>query len=207
MLAGAAAITSVLRGQTSTPPTSDLSVLNYALTLENLEATFYTQVLQHFTSSDFNNLQLGLGNTTGQFGQQFGDTSDTDLYGMLVQIRDHEQAHVRALTRLITQLGGKPNLPCTYNFGYNTVGDVLKIAMTLENTGVSAYDGAANLISSPTLRQAAATIATVEGRHASYLNLVNGSSPFPNAFDPTLTMSQVLTAVAPFIGSCPSTNS
>ena len=53
----------------------------------------------------------------------------------------------------------------------------------LENTGVSAYDGAIAHIQRAALLTAGATIATVGARHASYLNLLNGDVPFPRAFD------------------------
>ena len=53
------------------------------------------------------------------------------------------------------------------------------MAEFLENTGVSAYDGAIAYIKAAKLQTAGATIATVEARHASYLNLINGDLPFP----------------------------
>ncbi len=199
VLAGAAAVTSALHAQTQA--VTDLDVLNFALTLENLEATFYTQGLKQFSSSDFSsgNFVLNLGNTQGQFG----DATSGDVYAYLYLVRDHEQQHVRALTATITKLGGKPVPACTYNFGYKTVDDFLNTAQVLENTGVMAYDGAAKLIKDPMLRQTAATIATVEARHASYLNLITGMSPFPSAFDQAKTMSEILTAAGQFIASCP----
>jgi hypothetical protein len=46
-----------------------------------------------------------------------------------------------------------------------------------------AYDGALAYIHKAGLQTAGATIATVEARHASYLRLLNGKVPFPNAFD------------------------
>jgi hypothetical protein len=63
---------------------------------------------------------------------------------------------------------------------------------------VSAYDGAIGLIDAPELQTAGATIATVEARHAAYLNDLNGDSPFPAAFDTPLSMEEVLAAAAPF---------
>jgi hypothetical protein len=199
VLAGAAALTSALQAQNQA--VTDIDVLNFALTLENLEATFYTQGLKQFSSSDFSggSFALNLGNTQGQFG----DATSSDVYAYLYLVRDHEQTHVRALTSTITKLGGKPVPACTYNFGYKNVDEFLNTAQILENTGVMAYDGAAKLIKDPTLRQTAATIATVEARHASYLNLITGISPFPSAFDTAKTMSEILAAAGQFIASCP----
>lgn len=84
-------------------------------------------------------------------------------------------------------------------FGYGSVDEFASLAMTFENTGVYAYDGAIDLLEDDELLTAAATIATVEGRHASYLNLVNDASPFPNAFDKALSMDEVREAVSKFI--------
>ena len=78
----------------------------------------------------------------------------------------------------------------------------LAIAKVLEDTGVSAYDGAVKLIRDPGLLTAAATIATVEARHAAYLRLITGDIPFPAAFDTAKTMQEILAAVDPFIVSC-----
>jgi len=190
LFGGGALLTSSLNAQN--PPT-DVSLLNYALTLENLEAAFYTQGLLRFSSIDF-------GNST--FIQNFGATIGGDVYAYLTLIRDHETQHVRTLQSLIAGLGGTPVKPCTYNFGYKTADDFVNIAALLENTGVMAYDGALYQISSTPIRTAAATIATVEGRHASYLNLLTGTSPFPASLDTTATSVATLAALAKYITAC-----
>jgi hypothetical protein len=59
--------------------------------------------------------------------------------------------------------------------------------------------GIPTVLVTPELRSSAATIATVEGRHAAFLNLVNGEQPFPQAFDTPRTMDEVLAFMAPFI--------
>jgi rubrerythrin len=172
---------------------TDLSLLNYALTLENLEAAFYTQGLSQFSSADF-------GNST--FIQNFGSIIGGDVYAYLSLIRDHEMQHVRTLQSLITTAGGTPAKPCSYNFGYKTADDFIVVAALLENTGVMAYDGALNQITTASLKTAAATIATVEARHASYLNLLNGTSPFPTAFDTPATSTAILAAAGKYITAC-----
>ena len=78
------------------------------------------------------------------------------------------------------------------------------VTTLLENTGVMAYDGAVRLIKNPAILTAAATIATVEARHAAYLRLVTGDIPFPAAFDTPRTMTEILAAAGGFITSCPS---
>jgi hypothetical protein len=160
---------------------SDLDVLNYALLLEHLEFAFYRD-------------GISLLNRTQRPGR---------LYARLVEIRDHEDIHVQKLTSVIESLGGTPVQECTYDFGYKTGGEFLAIARVLENVGVSAYTGAAYQLQNQALLTAAATIATIEARHASFLNSVNGFNPFPNAFDSPLDMKAVVGLASGFITSCP----
>lgn len=183
-------LSSSLSAQTA--PT-DLTLLNFALSLENLEAAFYTQGLAQFSSTDFNN---------STFIQNFGSVISGDVYAYLSLIRNHETQHVRSLQALITSLNGTPIKPCTYNFGYKTADDFITVAALLENTGVMAYDGAMSQISSASLKTQAATIATVEARHASYLSLLTGNSPFPASFDTPATSTAILAAAAKFITAC-----
>ena len=173
---------------------SDLDILNYALTLEHLEATFYTQGLQRFSAKDFERLASLRGS---------GNLLRRTVYDYFVLIRDHEVTHVNTLISVIQSLGGTPVSPCTYNFGYTNVEGFVAVAEALEDTGVMAYDGALALIQDPGLQTAAATIATVEARHASYLRLLNGHVPFPTAFDTPKTMEEILAIASQFIVSCP----
>ena len=73
----------------------------------------------------------------------------------------------------------------------------------LENTGVMAYDGAIRYIDTGDYLQAGAQIATIEARHASYLNLINRDSPFPAAFDMGKKPSEIVAAIKPFVVDCP----
>jgi hypothetical protein len=73
--------------------------------------------------------------------------------------------------------------------------------MTLENVGVAAYDGAGQFLKNADLLTAAGSIVAVEARHASYLNLVNGTSPFPAAVETPMTPDEVLAAAGGFIVS------
>ncbi len=163
----------------------DIAILNFALTLEHLEYAFYRDGLgpNGFASSDFRGYV------------------DPNLHARLLDIRNHEGTHVEALTTTIQGLGGDPVEEGCYDFGYATAKEFLGVAQALENTGVSAYDGAIAGITSPELQTTSATIATVEARHASYLNLINGANPFPAAFDTPLTMEEVLAIAGPFIVS------
>ncbi len=162
----------------------DTAILNYALTLEHLEFAFYRDGLAQFQASDF----------------------DAGVFARLQEIRDHEGAHVDALTGVIQQRGGTPVAEACYDFGpnFSDPDGFLGIAQALENTGVMAYDGAIASIKNPQLQTTGATIATVEARHASYLNDLNGDDPFPAAFDTPKSMSEILQIAGQFIVACSS---
>ncbi len=160
-------------------------VLNYALTLEHLEHAFYRDGLEMFSAEDF-----------GAAG--YAD----NVYGYFERIRDDEKAHVDTIVSVIGDLGGEPVEEAEYDFGYSDLAGFMGVAQVLENTGVSAYQGAAQyLIGENELLTAALTIHGVEARHAAYLNGLLGESPFPEAFNPTLTPDEVLAAAGPFIVS------
>lgn len=75
-------------------------------------------------------------------------------------------------------------------------------ARVVENLGVAAYLGAAHLIDDPVLLTDAASIMTVEARHQTVLNILNGGSAIPQAFDIPFSPSQVLAVASPFISGC-----
>lgn len=164
----------------------DIAVLNYALTLERLEADFYVRGLQQFSASAFTGFGLSA------------------LYDRLRDIRDHEVAHVATIESVITGLGGRPVTGGEFTFPYNDPASFLRVAQVLENTGVSAYDGAVALLRTPSLLTASATIATVEARHAAYLNFVNGDNPFPAATDTPKSPGEIVAAIQPFVVTAPS---
>lgn len=159
---------------------SDIDVLNYALTLEHLENAFYEM------AGDY------------ELGEDPYGNSVNDYVAMIGQ---HEAAHVDTLTQVITQLGGEPVARAEYDFGVTDAQSFLKTAATLEGVGVAAYDGAGAAISDKDLLTAAGSIAAVEARHSSYLNVVTGADPFPEAFQSTMSKSEVLDAAGPFIVS------
>lgn len=169
---------------------TDIDVLNFALTLEKLEATFYTQGQKMFSENEVK---------CSDPVKRLGEELQSSTYEYFNLIRDHEQAHVKRISNVITDLGGDPVSGLEFEFPYETVEEYFALAQTFENLGVSAYDGAIALIEDPDLQTAGATIATVEARHASYLNILNKDVPFPRAFDEPKTMDEVLAAADEFI--------
>lgn len=159
----------------------DISILNYALTLEHLEYAFYRDGLANLSKYDF---------------------PTEDSYDKLVEIGKHEATHVDVLKSVIESLNGTAVTECIYDFGYKDVTGFLAVARALERTGVSAYTGVINKIHNPDLVTAGATIATVEARHASYLNSITGYNPFPSAFDVPLNAMSIVSIAGGFIKSC-----
>jgi len=130
-----------------------------------------------------------------------------DVLGLVVAelaklIGDHEVEHVDALSATISDLGGKPVKAPKVDFGdaFSSQDAFLALAVTFEDTGVSAYNGAAPMIESKELLATAGAIVQIEGRHAAAVRFAAGEEPAPNAFDPTLTVDEVLKAVEPFVG-------
>ncbi|HEX2105365.1 MAG TPA: ferritin-like domain-containing protein [Solirubrobacteraceae bacterium] len=157
----------------------DVDVLNFALTLEYLEATFYSRAIRE---------GRGLG---------------ADTRRLVREIHDNEVAHVDALRGTIKQLGGRPVDAPKVGFGdvFTNRRRFVGLAQTLEDTGVSAYNGAAPQIRSSEVLAAAGSIVQVEARHAALIRLLNGETPAPSAFDAALAEKNVLDAVTPFLKS------
>ena len=109
----------------------------------------------------------------------------SDEMKLTKELRDNEDEHVDALAATIKKLGGKPVAKPTFDFGgaFGSRAAYLKTANTLEDTGVSAYNGAGPLISSGEVLAAAGGIVQVEARHAALIRLVRNKPPAPLAFD------------------------
>jgi rubrerythrin len=155
----------------------DIDTLNFALTLEYLEATFYQEALR-------------------QVGGLSGEVS-----ALAEEIESNESEHVDALSKAIEDLDGKPVKAPVFDFGdaYQDEDSFLELAQDLEDTGVSAYNGAAPTIQSEEVLAVAASIVQVEGRHAALVRLQRGEEPAPVAFDETLSEQEVLDAVQPYM--------
>ncbi|MDQ3671897.1 MAG: ferritin-like domain-containing protein, partial [Actinomycetota bacterium] len=145
---------------------ADADVLQYALTLEYLEASFYTQALggQGTTGVPASSAKFSRGAINGsRLFKIFGGRIRSTAHGYLSAIRNHEVAHVNFLRAGLTAAGATPVPPATFNFsaGLGSVGAFLKTAQLLENTGVMAYDGAIRYVDTGDFLQAGAQIATV----------------------------------------------
>jgi Ferritin-like domain len=214
-----AAVSRDVYAQGSGMPGVVVDILNFALTLEYLEAEFYT---------------TGVG-TAGLIPADMADAFD--------QIRKHEVAHVQFLQGV---LGSRAVAKPTFDFtAGGAFADVFRnaqtfaaVAQTFEDTGVRAYKGqAANLIGHNEVLVPALRIHSVEARHAAKVRRMRGQKGWitrdsrgdlpaatqgtyagegntfhfilgqpdshtnaqTEAFDETLTKGQVLAIVKPFI--------
>jgi Ferritin-like domain len=156
----------------------DVEILNFALLLEYLESSFYVDAVA----------KGALSGATLEFA---------------TTVRDHELAHVDFLEGA---LGGAARPKPEFDFA-DTTSDPAKFratAVVLEDTGVAAYDGQGPRLRKRTLA-AAATIVSVEARHAAWIRRIVAGPvypgapddyPAPAAFDKALTRKQVESAVA-----------
>jgi rubrerythrin len=173
-LYGSGAVTSFVSQAFAQNGSGDVDILNFALTLEYLEAAFYEDALS----------KANLSGDAKKLAQEIGD---------------HEKQHVDALTGAIKKAGGKPVSAPQVKFPLSNQASFLKLAEAFEETGVSAYNGAAPMIKSKDVLAAAGSIVQIEARHAAAIRVLKGDKPTQGAFDKTLTKGQVLKAVQPYI--------
>jgi hypothetical protein len=171
---GSAMVSPFVRKALAMSESGDVGILNFALTLEYLEAKFYEEANSRAKAKG-------------------------ELKSLVNLLASDEQQHVEALAATVKKLGGKPAAEPEFNFDYSGTGGFLMLAQTLEDTGVSAYNGAGPMIKSKEVLAAAGGIVQVEARHAAAIRLQNKEEPAPAAFDSPLSEKQVLKAVEPFI--------
>ena len=165
--------------QTAQEGGGDVDILNFALTLEFLEAAFY---------------EMALKQVKGLSG---------DVKQLSAEIAKNEKDHVDFLTSAISDAGGEPTEAPAVDFGdaFKDEKSYLKLAQTFEDTGVSAYNGAGPQLQNKQYLAAAGTIVQIEARHAALIRLLNKTDFAPSPFDETLETEEVLQAVQPFIKS------
>ena len=161
-------------------PAQVADVLNFALTLEYLEAEFYQTAL------------ATRGLIPGQFRAVFQ------------QIGKHEVAHVRTLKGALGAAAvAKPQFDFTargkYADVFSNFATFAAVSNTFEDLGVAAYKGqAGNLKGTPVLT-VALQIHSVEARHAAEVRRIRGKLGWDGAFDQPMAKADVLAAAGPFI--------
>ncbi len=168
-IVGGGAALGALAAPAGAQSASDVNILNFALTLEFLEAEFYTRA-------------------------ERGGALKGRLRRFAQVVGEHERAHVAGLQKT---LGNKAVRKPKFDFKGTTEDPALfgQTAATLEATGVAAYGGAAPMVQSPAVLKAAVAIHSVEARHTAWINHIIGQSPAPVAFYEPKSVSEVLSAV------------
>jgi Ferritin-like domain len=184
-LAGALGGTAALVGHAAEPAAAqtarDVAILNYALTLEYLQAAFYTE------AERMGALRARAAEAAGVVGAV-------------------ERAHVKAFKDV---LGGKAVKRPSFDFQGTTEDQnaFLKTAVAFEDLAVEAYKGQAPRLQTKSALAAALAIHSVEARHAAWMRYLFGVEPATRAFDQPRSKQQITRVVQStnFISSSPST--
>jgi Ferritin-like domain len=169
------------RALAQAPGPSDTAILNYALTLEYLQAAFYTEAQR-------------MKALRGRAAEA------ADVVGAV------ERAHVAAFRDV---LGNKAASRPSFDFQGTTEDQnaFLKTAVAFEDLAVAAYKGQATRIKASSALAAALSIHSVEARHAAWMRYLFGVQPATRAFDEPQSKQQITRVVnsTGFITNTPST--
>ena len=199
--AGTLALTGCSGGSTQvTPPVttapSVADVLNFALNLEYLEASFYLFIT---TGSGLSTTDMGTSPGTVSGGAQVALVNPL-VASAAVQLATDEREHVEFLRTTISAIGGTPvsmpNINLAANGAVTSDATFLAAARQLEATGVSAYIGGAQYLVSNTMAVLyAAQILDTESQHEGFLRelciALSVSSPAVDALDTPPTATQI----------------
>jgi hypothetical protein len=170
-LAGAAILAGAGRAEAAGGlPASDVSILNYALVLEYLQASFYSEAERS--------------------GALTGKTAEAARIVGAV-----ERAHVKAFLKLLGSRAVKRPL---FDFQGTTEQQrpFLKTAVAFEDLAVAAYKGQAPKLRTKPVLAAAVGIHSVEARHAAWMRALFGITPAVHAFDEPASRQQINRIVA-----------
>jgi rubrerythrin len=146
-------------------PKQDAEILNFALTMEHVQAGFYAEALAR-------------------------GTLDGELRAFAQRVGGQERAHIAFIRKALGKAAAKPP---KLDFGEDTGSPeaFAEAAFKLEDLGVAAYNAQAPSLTKPTLA-AAAQIVSVEARHASWIRAIAGENPAPEAAEPTASAKRVV---------------
>lgn len=163
----------------------DIGILNYAYALEQLEAAFYIQVLK----------------------TPYSGISTKEME-YLTDIRDHEIVHREWFKNVLgnRRIGGL--IVDFSSIDFSSRASVLGTAKAFEDTGVSAYNGAGELLQSADYLLFAGKIVSVEARHAaairdflSYGSFADSTAIDSMGLDLYRTPQEVLAIIDPFVST------
>jgi len=161
--------------------TSDVAILNFALGLEYLEATFYAQVVAAHQAHPY---------------------LTPASYNAAQKLAQDEAVHVEAILEILTARGATPVAKPAFKFPpavFISNLAFLDTASAMEETGVGAYLGGAPQVQDKDVLKFAASVYGIETRHASLIRLLSGRTVAPNDVEIPLSMDEVLKRVQPFL--------
>jgi hypothetical protein len=170
---GAAMLSALVAPPEAAAKVSDVSILNFGLRFERLQATFYTQAEELGTIGRMSSAKQRWARTLGA----------------------HERAHVKILKRV---LGPKAGPRPSFDFGEDNETDAAftSTAVAMEDLTVALLTGIVPLVNDRGLTAALLGLLTVEARHAAWARNIVGSTPAPTAFDEPQTLESVSAALA-----------
>lgn len=172
-LGGTAMLSTLLAPPAASAKLTDVSILNFGLRFERLQATFYTQAEELGTIADMSSRKQRWARTLGA----------------------HERAHVRILKQV---LGPKAGPRPSFDFGEDNETDAAftRTAVAMEDLTVALLTGIVPQIQDRGLTAALLGLLTVEARHAAWARNIAGANPVPAAFDEPRTLKSVNGALA-----------
>ena len=180
---------------------SDAAGVNYGLTIERLDSTFWSCYL---SSYNLTNQPYCAYMPPGyvQFGEQdfLNAGYNATVWSAVNLIAQEELTHAALLNITVQALGYAPVHPCQYVYpNITSVFNYLTQGLQFETVGTAAYAGALNGLSNPALVQATASIASVEARHAGYLSNLLGFVPFnQDGFNVAYNSTYVAQLITPY---------
>jgi hypothetical protein len=167
-LGGTAMLTALVAPPLASAKLTDVSILNFGLRFERLQATFYTQAEELGTIGDMPARKQRWARTLGA----------------------HERAHVRILKQV---LGPKAGPRPSFDFGEDNETDAAftRTAVAMEDLTVALLTGIVPQIQDRGITAALLGLLTVEARHAAWARNITGANPVPVAFDEPRTLASV----------------
>ena len=169
------------RGKTLTFNANDIGILNFALLLEELEAAFYVAVVNS------------------------GKITNSKEMDYMRYLGGQEAAHVTFLRSVLANqvLFATQDLSfnsSTLNNLLSSRDSILNTAVTLEDVGVHAYNGAGPSLTNPTFLLAAGSIVSVEARHAAGVRALLGKPTTEPDSDRLVTDANLNSSLNPLKG-------
>lgn len=172
-LGGAALLGALALPETAAAKTSDTALLNFDLTFEYLQSTFYTETERVGTIARMTPAKAVWAKTLGA----------------------HERAHVAVLKSV---LGKNAVSKPAFNFRGATESDAkfTRTAVAMEDLTVALLSGQAARVSSRELAGALFSLLTVEARHAAWARHLVGTVPVARSLDRSFPLNRVRRVVA-----------